>query len=67
MMSFPKSPITYAVSQMVAKVGKPVGKGIPIKDKKIVLPPQKMIATAYAMSKLTPTGADRVSVSLCCK
>eukprot|EP00745_Piridium_sociabile_P039033 TRINITY_DN72183_c0_g3_i1.p1 TRINITY_DN72183_c0_g3~~TRINITY_DN72183_c0_g3_i1.p1 ORF type:complete len:269 (+),score=38.91 TRINITY_DN72183_c0_g3_i1:78-884(+) len=65
MMSVPKSPLVYAVNQVVANAAKPVGKSIVTKGEKVVVAPQKLAATSYALSKLTPTGADRVSYSLC--
>ena len=67
MISLPKSPFTYAVTQVVANAAKPVGKAVASKTEKIVVVPQKLAKTSYALSKLTPTGADRVSFSLACK
>ncbi|KAL8589997.1 Cytochrome b-c1 complex subunit Rieske, mitochondrial [Nucella lapillus] len=65
MMSVPKSPLVYAVNQVVANAAKPTGKVVTNKAEKIFVAPQKLAQTSYALSKLTPTGADRVSYSLC--
>jgi len=66
MISMPKSPLLYAVTQTVANGAKPVGKAVATKTaEKIVVAPQRLLRTSYAMSKLTPTGADRASFSLC--
>jgi len=65
MISLPKSPLLYAVTQTVANLAKPVGQAVVTQTEKIVVAPQRLVQTSYAMSKLTPTGADRVSVSLC--
>lgn len=65
MISVPKSPFVLAVNQVVANAAKPVGKAVVTKTEKLVVAPQKLALTSYAMSKLTPTGADRVSFSLC--
>lgn len=67
MISVPKSPFVLAVNQVVANAAKPVGKAVVTKTEKLVVAPQKLALTSYAMSKLTPTGADRVSFSLCCE
>ena len=67
MLSLPKPPFIFAVSQVVANAAKPVGKAVVTNTEKIVVAPQRLALTSHAMSKLTPTGADRVSFSLCCE
>lgn len=63
-MSVPKPPFMYAASQVIANAAKPAGKAVVAKADKIFVAPQKLALTSYAMTKLSPTGADRVSFSL---
>ncbi|XP_076470290.1 cytochrome b-c1 complex subunit Rieske, mitochondrial-like [Babylonia areolata] len=64
MLSVPKPSFIYAVNQVVANAAKPVGKVSLNNLEKIFVAPQKLAQTSYSLSKLTPTGADRVSYSL---
>jgi len=65
MMSLPKSSLIYATTQVVANAAKPVPKAVVDNVSKVVVAPQKLVQTSYSMSKLVPTGADRVSFTLC--
>jgi hypothetical protein len=63
----PKSPLVYAVNQVVASGVKPVGRAVASPAEKVAVAPQKVVRTSYSMTKFLATGADRVSYSLNCK
>jgi len=64
-MSVPKSPLLYAATQVVANAAKPtIPKAVATHAEKLAVAPSKLVLTSYSMSKLLPTGADRVSFSI---
>lgn len=65
MISVTKSPLLYAVSQVIAGGARPSVTALATKSEKIVVLPQQIAKSSYSLSKLIPSGTERISVSLC--